>query len=251
MKKTETDDGLLLARVDDALEAAERHAARFVGFLDEREQAAVLRHLSARRAGAPILLWGGYADAERRMLGVFPWGAQPDIAAFPITAVRIVWKGAELTHRDFLGALLSLGLKREKAGDLVVRQGDCVAFLENAVAAFVLSNLSRVGRTGVSCAPYTGEEVHREAHFAEIGGTVASERLDCVVAALTGRSRTQAEDDIAAGRVAMDFRTVTDRACRVPSGVSLSIRGCGRFVVDELGPPTRKGRLRFAARRYV
>ncbi|AVQ95402.1 hypothetical protein DRA42_03590 [Ethanoligenens harbinense] len=250
MKMPGTDDSLLFARADDALRAVGRYAARFVGFLDEREQAAVLRHLSAKHADASFLLWGGYADAERRMLGVFPQEEVPDGAAFPITAVQIIWKGAELNHRDFLGALLSLGLKREKVGDLVVRSNDCVAFLENAVAAFVRSNLSRVGRIGVSCEPYEGD-VRREAHFAEIGGTVASERLDCVVAALTGCSRTQAEDGITAGRVALDFRTVTDRACRVPPGASLSIRGCGRFVVDELGPPTRKGRLRFAARKYV
>ncbi|MFT8887547.1 MAG: YlmH/Sll1252 family protein [Ethanoligenens sp.] len=242
-----TEDNLLLSRVDDAVAAAERQTARFLGFLDAREQAVVSQYL---RDSAPFF-WGGYAEAERRMLGVFPQWMQPDNAAFPITAVQIAWKGAALTHRDFLGALLSLGLKREKIGDLVVRPKDCVAFLENAVAAFVLSSLSRVGSANVSCTVYAGETVHREAHFAEMTDTIASERLDCVISALTDISRTQAEKCIAGGLVTVDCLSVTDRAYRVAIGASLSVRGYGRFVVDAIGPPTRKGRLRFAARKYL
>lgn len=251
MKRMEADDGLLLSRVEDVAEAAGRHAVRFLSFLDGREQAVVTQHFSARRLDAQIFFWGGFADAERRMLGVFPEGVEPDGAMFPITAVQITWKGIELTHRDFLGALLSLGLKREKVGDLVIQQKRCVAFLEDAVASFVLSNLSRVGRTSVSCAVYTGEDVRREAHFEEINDTVASERLDCVVAALINLSRAQAEKCIAGGLVALDFLPVTDRACKVPSGATVSVRGHGRFLVDAVGPPTRKGRLRLTARKYL
>lgn len=251
MGRMETDDGWLLSRVEDAVEAAGRHTVRFLGFLDGREQAVVTRHFSAQRLDVVPFFWGGFADAERRMLGVFPIGIQPDGAMFPITSVQITWKGIELTHRDFLGALLSLGLKREKMGDFVIQPRECVAFLEDTVATFVLSNLCRVGRAGVTCTIYTGEEVHYEARFAEIRATIASERLDCVVSALTNLSRTQAEKCIAGGQVAMDFLPVTDRACRVSSGMMLSVRGYGRFLVDAVGPPTRKGRLRLSARKYL
>lgn len=250
MKRMEADDGLLLSRAEDAVEAG-RYAARFLGFLDGREQAVVKRHFSARRLDAQTFFWGGFADAERRMLGVFPEGVEPDGAMFPITAVQITWKGIELTHRDFLGALLSLGLKREKVGDLVLQQKRCVAFLEDAVASFVLSNLSRVGRTSVVCTAYTGEDVRREAHFKEINDTIASERLDCVVAALINLSRAQAGKCIAGGLVALDFLPVTDRTCKVPYGATVSVRGHGRFLVDTVGPPTRKGRLRLTARKYL
>lgn len=251
MRRTETDDRWLLSRVEDAEEAAGRHTVRFLGFLDGREQAAVTRHFSAQRLDVVPFFWGGFADAERRMLGVFPDGTQPGGAMFPITAVQIAWKSVELTHRDFLGALLSLGLKREKIGDFVIRPQECVAFLEDTVATFVLSNLSRVGRAGVTCSVYTGEEVHGEAHFAEISDTIASERLDCVVSALTRLSRAQAEKCIAGGLVALDFLPVMNRAYRVLSGTVLSVRGYGRFLIDAVGPPTRKGRLRLSARKYL
>lgn len=251
MKRMETDDGWLLSRVEDAAEMAGRHTVRFLGFLDEREQAVVTRHFSTRRLDAVPSFWGGFAEAERRMLGVFPNDMQPDHVMFPITAVQITWKGTELTHRDFLGALLSLGLKREKVGDFVIQPQKCVAFLEDTVATFVLSNLFRVGRVGVSCAVYTGEEVHRTVHFAEISDTIASERLDCVVSALVNLSRAQAEKCIAGGLVALDFLPVMDRTCKVSSGTMLSVRGYGRFLVDAVGPPTRKGRLRLSARKYL
>ena len=251
MKKTVTDDSLLFARVDDALRAAERHAVRFLPFLDEREQAAVLRHLSAKRTDAVPFFWGGYPDAERRMPGFFPPHETPCGETFPLTAVRVSWKREELTHRDFLGALLSLGIRREKVGDLLVRPQDCVACLEDAVAALVLSDLSRVGRAAVVCAVCDGGQMQREDTFAALSGTVASERLDCVVSALTGCSRAQAEADISAGRVALNFLPVSDRAHRVNAGTALSVRGQGRYVVDTIGPPTKKGRLRFAARKYM
>lgn len=250
MRYTQTDDSLLLSRADDAADAAGRGAVRFLPFLDKREQAVVTRHFSDGLRDARLFFWGGYPDAERRMLGIFPDGIEPDGSCFPITALQIVWKGAELTHRDFLGALLSLGIKRDKLGDLVIGQGTCAALLEDAVVSFVLSQLSRVGRTGVVVSALQGD-VHREERFADVDGTIASDRLDCVVSVLTRLSRAQAEKGISAGLVALDFLPVTDRACKVPSGATLSVRGYGRFIVDAVGPPTRKGRLRLQARRYL
>lgn len=246
----EHDDGLLLSRVEDAFDAAKRQAVRFLDFLDVREQAVVSRAVSAHREGGACF-FGGYEGAERQMLGVFPPRTRPDPARFPIQPVRITWKGDAPTHRDFLGALLALGIRREKLGDILVGGDACVVLCERAIASFVLADLSRVGRAGVSCEPCAAEGLRREEHFAPIGGTVASARLDCVVGALLNRSRAEVQRMLAAGLVEVDFAPAAEGARTVAEGASLSIRGEGRFVLDELGPPTRKGRLRFAARRYV
>ena len=249
-------DRLLASRVEDLLRAAQlRRQPQFMGFLDGHERHVAQRVCRAQGADGSALFWGGYADAERVLLGAFPDWQPPAQELFPLTCVRAVWRFGTLTHRDFLGALLSLGLKRETIGDMAVDpEGDggvCRAVCRDPMADFVIENLTRVGRCGVTCARTDMTGMHGPDRFAPVQDTVASPRLDCVVAALCGLSRTQAGELIAQGLVSVDFEQEADRAATVEQGAAVSIRGHGRFAVDALGSPTRKGRLRLAARRYI
>ena len=256
-KARESEDGRLLeSRVADALQAVRMHGRpQFLGFLDGHERRVAQRVCDRQGAGCGILFWGGYPDAERVMLGIFPEFQSPEPAAFPIVCVRATWRFGSLSHRDFLGALLSLGVRREAIGDMAVDPkddgGECLAMLRDRMAEFVAGSLTRVGGCAVACAPSDGAGMHGAERFAEIGGTVASPRLDCVVAALCGISRAQAGRLIGEGLVGVNFEVEQNRAAAVGEGAAVSIRGHGRFAVDFLGPLTRKGRLRLAARRYL
>lgn len=250
------DDRLLESRVADALQTVpRRRRPQFLGFLDEHERKVAQRIVSREGGGCRGMEWGGYPGAERVLLGVFPDFEEPEPEKFPIVCLRIRWRFGTLSHRDFLGALLSLGLKREAIGDIAVDPsgdgGVCLAMLRDQMAAFAAENLERVGGCGVSCETADGGEMHGPDRFEEIADTIASPRLDCVVAALCGTSRTQAGELIAGGLVSVDFEMEKNRAAAVGEGAAVSIRGHGRFAVDSVGPPTRKGRLRLAARRYL
>lgn len=249
-------DKLLESRVSDAFDGALSYAKRFVGFLDPHEQSfakQIVSRLSRDTAydDCSALFWGGYESAEKVFLGVFPPFETPCSDEFPIAAIDITWRMVSLSHRDFLGALLALGIVHSKIGDIVVGDGRCTVFAEKTVAAFIIQNLTKVGSAGVLCIPSSGDIAARDEHFKEIGGTVASTRLDCVLSALTGLSRSTSGELITGGLVSVNFEVSCKISALVSEGATVSVRGHGRFVIDRLGPQTKKGRLSFAARKYL
>lgn len=255
MVKKSSEEDLVEPRVRDAFEAAANYGRRFIGFLDPAKAQKALRCAKTLGAlpdyeGCGYRFFGGYGGAERVYFGVFPPFDEPDDSAFPVAAVELTWKFSKLSHRDFLGALLSLGIVRDKLGDIIVGDGKCTVIAEKTVAMFIVQNLERVGSAGVRC-EIANDVAEREEHFKEIGGTVASARLDCVVSVLTGKGRAEASTLIAGGLVSVDFDTRCERSFEVSGGATVSIRGHGRFVIDSLGPPTRKGRLNMEARKYL
>ncbi len=243
-------------RVCDAFDSAASYSTKFVGFLDPHEVSLAQKRAKTLCAGGAFdgcsyNIFGGYDGAERAFLGVFPPYSENGPGAFPIAAINLTWRFESLTHRDFLGALLALGIVRGKIGDIIVGDGKCTVFAEKTVASFIVQNLVKVGAAGVECEIADGGFAVREEHFKEISGTVASERLDCVVSALTGQSRSAAAGLITGGLVSVDFDTRCDNSSEIGGGATVSIRGHGRFVIDKLGPQTRKGRLSFAARKFL
>lgn len=248
------DSKLLESRIDDAFESASRYNGKFIGFLDPHERSVAVK--KAKQASAVFshcsyIFWGGYEGAERAFLGVFPPYSEPCNNDFPIIAIDIKWRFAILTHRDFLGALLALGIVRKKIGDIIVGDGECMVFAERTVAEFIVQNLAKVGRAGVSCEISVNGEFLGKTNFREIGGTIASPRLDCVVSALAGKSRTASNELIRSGLVSLNFEIAEDTSEKAEDGSTVSIRGLGRFVVDKIGPMTKKGRYSFSARKYL
>ena len=245
-------DALLAARLRDAADLCERRSCpRFVGFLDERQQAFARAVLGGDFVSG-VLFHGGYEEAERRMAGLFPSFMDPDPAVFPIVPLGFHYRtGAGLTHRDFLGTLLSCGVRRERGGDSLCGDGVSVAFVGEEIAGFLQGQVERVRGEGVRAVlPYTGE-LPLARNTREIRDTVASPRLDAVVKAMAGVSREEASRRIAAGFVSLNHRPCVSSSAPVREGDVLSIRGEGRFVIDQLGPPTRKGRIFLTGRKYI
>ena len=126
-----------------------------------------------------------------------------------------------------------------------------MSFVDENVAPFLCGQLTKVGGEGVTVtAGYTGALPAGRA-YAPIRDTVASPRLDAVVKALIGTSREEAARLIAAGLVSLNHLPSLSASAPVREGDCLSVRGKGRYMVDALGPPTRKGRLALSARKCV
>lgn len=245
------DDALLRARVLDACHLCElRSYPRFVGFLDEHRQA-VVRALLHEKGQTHHLFFGGCEGAGRVMLGVFPDFLDPDPSAFPITAIRFTYReSAQLTHRDFLGTLMAAGIKRDVLGDIVCECGSTVVFVAEEMAAFIASSVTKVGGEGVRVdCPYEGEVTIRQT-FSELSDTVASPRLDAVLRAALRVSREEAARRIEAGLVSVNHLPCLSVSAEIKVGDTLSVRGSGRFLVDAVGPKTKKGRWIVQIRRY-
>lgn len=240
---------LILSRLGDLTSRCERQQRPcFLGFLDEFQQKVCRDAL--RRNPLCHRFFGGYEDAERLFLGVSPWEEGLADTAFPIACVGVRSRPQDgLSHRDFLGSVMGLSLKREAVGDILVEEGFARVYLSSAVKEAVLSQLTKVGRAGVTCeeVPLGGRAARQ---YEALSGTVSSLRLDCAAAFLAGLSRSSAAALVSGGLAAVDGQTVTDPTRILRPGEKISIRGTGKFLFDgELGTG-RKGRLRVLFRKY-
>lgn len=204
------------------------------------------------RSLQPCLWFGGYEGAQRRVLGVFPDYMEPAASAFPIQAFCAqIPKGYSLTHRDFLGAILALGIKREVVGDILIEGSQAWFFVLEQAAALIAQELCRVGRVGIRLEKADGREAAAHQRFEERDASVASMRLDAVVSALCACSRGQAAALVQAGLVSVRGLVRENCSAAIESGDTLSVRGKGKFIVESSGATTKKGRTRIHIKRYI
>jgi RNA-binding protein YlmH len=244
------DDKLLLARIQDAIRLSEQGAAKYIGFLDMHQHQIVQSLLDGLRY-ENYCFYGGYMQAERVYVGFFPAYKNPHTSDFPISAVSITWRFARLSHRDFLGSILSLGIERDTIGDIVFYDESCIVFADSTVCTFILQNLVKVGGTGVCCELTDGSKVSNNQQFKEIRSTIASNRLDCIVADICNKARSEAENMILSGQVSVDFRQAIQTSQKVNEGSTISVRHYGRFKIVQIGPVNRKGRYSFLVNKYL
>lgn len=250
--QTDDEGKILLAHIDDMLRICEKAcSARFSAFLSEAESALCERYLKFCGA-SNYMLYGGYEGAQRTVLGVFPHFEEPMKAGFPIKAVKFYGRGTEgLTHRDFLGSLMALGITRSSVGDIVCREDKAYAMLLPA-AAEMAAGITKIGRAGVK-SEYAAEDesIVREDSFAEICGTVASMRLDSIVSTAVRQSREKAARLIRSGAVSVNHGAAESVSETVKEGDVISVRGYGRYILACEGMRTAKDRIHIKIKKYL
>ncbi len=266
-------DPLLSARLGDAIDKCARGAVAVMPFLTPRERRQAERALRAAGAWEQAFFFGGYPDAERVCLFLLPdyynamLGKSPQECATAelcevlteeldetVRAVRITGSGYRaLTHRDYLGSILGLGLERDALGDIAVQnEHEAVVFCPQTIADFLIGHLQKIASDTVKCKLYTPDETFTDGkQYRPISDTVASPRLDCVVAALTNLSREAAQNAIRTGLVEVDFEPEERTDFPLTPPATVSIRGYGRFVLRAFDGETRKGRLRMRADQLI
>lgn len=240
---------LLSGRIADTANICERtQRPKFLGFLSKEESVLVERLLKNRNVN--FTLFGGYPDAERVMLGCFPdWDEE---CLFPIAAVTFTYRSADLlTHRDFLGSLMALGLTRESVGDILVEEGRAVAFVTEEVGSYIINEISKIGKTGVTAKSGFDSPLPPKAKLSEFASTVASERLDCVVAAICNISRGGALQKINDGLVSVNSAVIEKSTKTVADGDVISVKGKGKFIIESVTDRTRKSRIVLKYKKYV
>lgn len=251
MEDTARQDDYLRSNIQNMVQLAEnQYYPRFSAFLDERQQA-IAEQVLRRLACANYLFYGGADHCDRLMLGVFPSDMEPDLILFPIVPLAARSLKESFSHRDCLGSLMGLGLKRASVGDIWVNGATAVLFLTEEVSGFVRSGLFRIGRIPVSVESPREDELFRTISYEERSGTVASLRLDCIAAFIMGKSRTQACSLIAAGLVSVNRVPVTQPAKQVAPGDQIVIRGFGKCYLGTQIRTTRKDRLSITIQKLV
>ncbi|MDI6870075.1 MAG: S4 domain-containing protein [Bacillota bacterium] len=220
-------------------------------FLDPAAQ--TLAGLLMQQApGLAYDLVGGHAAAERRRLVLRPRAFRAEEVPERIAAVRIEGEfPAPPSRQELLSAVLRLGVRAEKVGDVLPDARGGSVFLVAELAPTVEERLAEVAGVPVTAREVTPEEVAGPAERKkEIRTTVASLRLDAVAGAGFGTSRTQMSREIKGLRVRLNWRPVDDPAAGVKAGDVIALRGRGRLVVAEVMGTTKKGRLAVRLERY-
>lgn len=251
IENTEKDDKLLIAKAEDAMRTADRsYIPSAVGFFNPRQRTLLKKSVFAS-ADLRFEFMGGYPDAERT-LGIF----RPEYADFSIdefiSVIRIVGRDLDkLTHRDYLGSLMGLGIVRENIGDIIVVPDGAFIFVKAHISDYILQNLTKIGRMGIRCEVCLCSEAELpKPKIKEVRGTVASVRLDAVLAHTAAISRGRAVELIEKGLVCVNFEVVTSVSFRIKQGDLLSVRGIGRIRIAEIGGVTRKGRTGILAEKF-
>ena len=224
----------------------------YSGFLSLNEQSALAS--IARTLPAPYSLYGGAEGCERRMAR-FGYAEGDDTEGYPIDIIEIAPRSekfaSDLTHRDFLGALMHTGVEREKIGDIIVRGKHAYAFVEASLAPYFADTLETVGRTSVVCRAGAvvpeGELFRTEESIVR----VSSLRLDALIAQAFRLSRGDAAELFTAERVFVNGALAKGPSAAPKEGDIISARGFGRFIFSAVSGQSKKGKLVVEIKRYV
>ena len=248
------EDKLLLAKLWDKIyHPIQKNIPGNTCFLSPRELE-MARFLFGQPEG--LYAFGGYADAERKMLIFLPDYLE-ESALYeedsPIVCLRCTFfQGDSPSHRDFLGALMGAGIGRETVGDICVGKGTCDFFVTSEIAPYVEQNLTGAGRTKMSIRriPLT-EAVIPEPEVKEIRDTLASVRLDSVISSGFRIGRSLASQYVSTGKAAIDGLPCEKPDKVVAEGCKISVRGLGKFKLHAVNGKTKKDRISVVIHRYV
>ena len=256
-------DTLLLSRAEDLLARARNGEITYTAFLTPAEQHALARAMPW--AKAEMHTDGGYSAAERARVFFLPpylldmdektlADCLADVREECLIPLQIKGSGFRtLLHKDYLGAVLNLGIERDAIGDLCVCDAQsAVLFCDRVIADFLCENLSRVANDAVHLSRASLPlDFNGGRKFQPISDTVASPRADSVVAALANLSRERAQALFREGLVEIDYEPAEKTDQQLAAPCVIVIRGKGKFIIRSLSEQTKKGRIRLLADKYL
>lgn len=252
---TQPEERLLFAKVlDQAAFSSKRHCYAFTDFLDMAKSGKFLEKLRYE-TDLQVQAFGGHMECERRMLGFAPDYMLLEETEFPICALRISlpqkFAQPDLSHRDYLGSILGLGIDRGKIGDIFVGEQETICFVKEEIAEYITTQLTKVSRTSVHVTRTTWDKVTIQKEIETRKLTVASLRLDGVAGGVLHLSRGKIQTLIAAEKANVNWNTVTNASFLLKEGDMVSIRGYGRFRIVSIGGKNKKDRIGLEVGVYI
>lgn len=238
------EDRYLIADVSDKVNQCEtKYMEVHTGFLDGHQQK-IISDLNLLGQDVKTFFYGGYSDAERQVFIALPEYIELEDVN-PLSVVRIkVSSNNKLTHRDYLGSLLGLGLKRDVIGDILVREDGADIIILKEMEDFISFNYTQVGRMNISVSLVTIDDlIIPLVKSTLVTDTVASLRLDTIVASAFGLSRSKAAEAIKRGIVFVDNKEVNKIDRTIELNEKITLRGKGKVILKDIGGKSRKERI--------
>ena len=243
--------------IDLANTAWNRNIITYTDFLNLNEQN-IYHNTLGQLSFTESRPFGGYECAERQMVAFIPdafLNALEERPFYPISCIKITPLNAkfsdQLSHRDYLGSLMNLGIDRSKTGDIVIQDEAAYLFCHEKIADYLCQELTRIKHTTVNCQICDLNELHYEPKLQEITGTVASIRLDALLSLAFNTSRSSLVGLIEGGKTFVNGKLITSNGYHVKEGDIVSVRGLGRFRFCETLTATKKGRYLVKIEKYI
>ncbi|MBE6844462.1 MAG: RNA-binding protein [Ruminococcus sp.] len=244
------EDRLFLSRICDMVMLAEKRGAVYSSFLNAAECSAAEKELK-RLMCENYCFYGAFENAERNILCVYKEYFQPESSDFPLELVTFKFRqGSRLSHRDFLGALMALGIKRETLGDIVIDDGVAQIAVSRTVKDVITSEITKIGNSGVKYDEKYPGLLKKLQNFKELSGTAASLRLDAVVGLALNLSRGKVSGIIKGIGVEVNSSLKYDCSYALSEGDIFSVRGYGKYVLKTVSGMTKKGRIHVTVLKY-
>lgn len=225
----------------------------YTDFLTLYEQDIFLR-LKTKLPPIYTLLDGGYPLAERKMVCFYPDQEvsyrKPPIKTIELSPVNPKFSD-NLTHRDYLGALMNLGIERAVLGDIVFDENSTFLFCKENMVEYMIENLSFIKHTNISCKEVELTNLDFSIKYEEIKGSVATTRLDSVLSLAFGGSRSKLSAYIEAKKVFVNSRLIESNSYMLKDNDMVSVRGLGKFIFEETVGLTKKGRSYITLKKYI
>jgi RNA-binding protein YlmH len=235
------------------VQASEQHAVKKTDFLDPR-QLDILTTLVQRTGNVVLRSDGGYEAAERKRALIAPDYYNADMDDMGIEVLSVIsgdGKFLTLTHGDYMGSILGLGMKRDKIGDIHVLESGCHCLVAAEVSSYLSMNLHQVHRASVQTEVIPLEQLQQgKTSLEEMSLSVASLRLDGIVSDAFHLSRAKMLLPIKAGKCRVNWKVEEDPSKPLKDGDIVSVQGLGRFKVLAIEGLSKKGRIRVMIGRY-
>ncbi len=250
-----TDDAALLtARLDDLISlSAKSGTERFSKFLSESESAIASAYLK-RTARSRFGCFGGHDGAERLIFGISPDGGPPDTSLYPVAGITAAWKDPRpLSHRDILGGLISIGIRRDRIGDIAVDPDGkrAALFIHIDTLAAVLRDFDKAGGNALTVREGISDDFPLLPRLSEESTTVSSLRLDCIVSALLKESRGHSAELIESGLIFVNGAEALKITQNITKGDKISARGFGKYKIDDCSEFSKKGKVKLKYSKYI
>lgn len=197
---------------------------------------------------------GGYDESERSVIFMYPFYMEYEDIENTLRFIQIEgnFKFKSISHKDYLGSLMNLGIKREKVGDIIIHDNLCQVIVSSDVCDFIIMNLEKVSRNNVRVKEISKEEiVYNPPNYKDISFTITSSRLDCIISGLYNISRQESTKLINGERVQVDYEKITSPSKEIKDKALISVRGKGRAKIINIGELTKKGKIKIQAKLIV
>ena len=243
------DKAIKMRRILDKIQIVKKyHNVETTDFLDPFE-IILAKSILNRFTHINYAEYGGFKESERRVIAIFPNYYDINTIDYGISVLNVTDISEALNHRDYLGAILKLGIVRDKIGDILVHKNSGFIILKSEVEDFILFNLEKIGNENIKIKKFPIDDIiYKEASYREIREFSNSLRLDLVLSTVLNISRSQSSKIINSNKVKVNWEAIDKVSKELEIGDVVSVKGFGRFTIHSLQGHSKKGKLNIIIR---